>query len=89
MTYPDGSSDELQILHYSMFRITLTETESQHEFNNYDVIELSPGVMVINWQWKHKQPSGRESLPSACHHSANTKLVVFVHFPFFHFLHKY
>ena len=49
MTYPDGSSDEMQVLYYSMFHITLTETEIHHELNNYDVIELSPGVLVINW----------------------------------------
>jgi hypothetical protein len=36
-----------------------------------------------------KQPSGKESLPSACHHAENTKLVASVQFPFFHFLHKY
>jgi hypothetical protein len=64
-------------------------TETHRELNNYDVIELSPGVMVINWYWKNKQPSGGESLPSACHHSENTKFVVFVQFPLFHFLHKY
>jgi len=25
------------------------ETKIHHELNNYDVIELSPVVMVINW----------------------------------------
>ena len=48
VTCPDVSTDELQILYYRMFHTTLMETEIHRELNNYDVIELSPGVMVIN-----------------------------------------
>jgi hypothetical protein len=48
-TAPGASGDKLSGLHYSIFHTSLMESEIHRELNKYDVIQLSPGVMVINW----------------------------------------
>jgi hypothetical protein len=42
------SACKLSGLYYGIFHTTFMETEIHRELNNYDVIEISPGVMVIN-----------------------------------------